>query len=210
MLSYGQSLTSSPQDAIVYHSVKINHSTKFSFVKNEDSIHFETIKNINKSDEPTPFLKITENGRSYNVITYFSGFGYHIIDIPQDSLMITYGDMPYGELIIDGLPRIDQVNYDLKVNRLDCIVSINGVKGVPTLDLGNKTLDTEKLKKPNLKEILVTNQKGDKVFCSAKRELLETTYATASYTIRFNEMNSQRLNERLKLSILFIFWLYEK
>lgn len=204
-----QSLPSA-QGTIVYQLVKADHLPALSFISSQDTVHFEAIKRIKKSDEPAPHLKITEShGHSYNVITYFSGFGYHISSLPDDSLMITYGDMPYGELIVNGLSKTDQANNSLNVNRLNCVVSINGVKGEPTLDLSGNTLDTEKLKKPPIKEILVTNNQGDKVLCSAKKEFSNTTHA-AIYTLQFNEMNSQRLNEHLKITMLFIFWLYEK
>lgn len=206
---YGQSRASSPHDAILYTLVKAGHSPTLSFIGDQDTIHFEAMKKVKKSDEPAPFLKITENGNSYNVITYFSGFGYHISTIPDDSLMITYGDMPYGELIVNGLPKMDQANNSLNVDRLNCVVSINGVRGEPTLDLGGNTLDTEKLKKLPIKEILVTNNQGDKVFCGAAKEY-SNALQTSICRLRFNEANSNELNERLKISMLFIFWLYEK
>jgi len=206
---FSQSLPS-VQGTITYQLVKKDHSPILSFISSQDTIHFESIKKIKKSDQPTPLLKITEShGHSYNVITYFSGFGYHISTLPNDSLIITYDDMPYGELIVNGLSKTDQANNSLNVNRLNCVVSINGVRGDPTLDLSGNTLDTEKLKKSPIKEILVTNNQDDKVFCSAKKVFSNTTHA-AIYTLQFNEMNSQRLNEQLKVTMLFIFWLYEK
>lgn len=200
----------SVQGTIIYQLAKNDDSPILSFISSQDTIHFESLKKNKKSDQSAPLLKITESyGDSYNVISYFSGFGYHISRLPNDSLMVTYGDMPYGELIVNGLSKTDQANNSLNVNRLNCVVSINGVRGDPALDLSGNTLDTEKLKKPPIKEILVANNQDDKVFCSARKEFSNTTHA-AIYTLQFNEMNSKRLNEQLKVSMLFIFWLYEK
>jgi hypothetical protein len=141
------------------------------------------------------------------VSSFFSSSVYSVSDhLANDSVIITYGDMPYGELILDGLSRIDQTSYNLKVNRLDCIVSINGVKGNPTIDLDYKAFYNQKSKRQLISELLIANSIGEEILCISKRE---TTHA-AFYTLQFNEMNSQKLNERLKLSALFIFWLYEK
>jgi len=200
----------STKDTVVYQLVKgVSPSIVFHSNRNSDTIAFEAVKKVSKSIQPTPVLKIKDGSHLYNVSTYFTGFGYDIINATNDSIIVTYRDMPYGELIIEGLSKTDLINNNLKVNRLDCVVNINGVKGIPTLDLGEKTIDTEKLKKPPLKELLITNFKGDKVFCSAERKFSEKAH-TNLYTLKFNMMNSQKLNERLKLTALFVFWLYEK
>lgn len=205
-----QPLPSAKGGTIIYKVVKTDHSNALSFISDQDTIHFEPIKKIEKSDQLNPLVKIIgSNGLSYNAFTYFSGFGYHISTFPDDSLMITYGDMPYGELIVNSLPKEDQATNALNVNRLNCIVNINGARGNPMLDFDGNTLDTERIKKPEIKEILVTNNQDDKVFCSVNKEFTNTTQTT-TYTLHFNGMNSQRLNERLKVSLLFILWLYEE
>ncbi|MBL7853229.1 MAG: hypothetical protein JNL17_02450 [Cyclobacteriaceae bacterium] len=199
----------SAQSTIIYRVVSLDHSSTLSFFSSQDTVHFKAIERNKKRDQPNPFLIITQStGHAYSVITYFSGFGYHISTLPDDSLVITYGDMPYGELIINGLSTMDQLNNSLHVNRLNCIVSINGVKGKPKLDLGGNTLDTERLHKPPVKDILVTNVRGDRVFCSAKREFSNTTGATF-YTLQLSEINSKALNEHFKIALLYILWLYE-
>jgi hypothetical protein len=72
--------------------------------------------------------------------------------------------------------------------------------------LDYKAFDKQKSKRQPISEILITNSVGEEIFCISKRETTHITF----YTLQFNEMNSQKLNERLKLSALFIFWLYEK
>lgn len=195
-------------NTIKYELVRSKNSSSIFFASNYDTLHFEPIKKIKKSDQSTPMLKITDgHTHSYSVSSFFSSSVYNISDhIANDSIIITYGDMPYGELIVDGLPRIDQANYNLKVNRLDCIVSINGVKGDPTADLDYKAFDKQKSKRQPISKILIANSVGEEIFCISKRESTHTAF----YTLQFNKMNSQKLNERLKLSALFIFWLYER
>lgn len=195
-------------NTIKYQVVGNKNSSSIYFASNYDTLHFEAIKKVRKSDQSTAMLKITDDhSHSYSVSSFFSSSVYNISNyLANDSTIITYGDMPYGELIIDGLPKSDQANYNLKVNRLDCIVSINGVKGDPTKDLDYKSFNKQKSKRQPISEILITNSIGEEMLCISKRE---TTH-TASYILQFNEMNSQKLNERLKLSTLFIFWLYEK
>jgi hypothetical protein len=202
---YCQSQTSA-ENTIKYELVRSTSS--LFFASNYDTLHFEPIKKVKKYDQSTPILKITDSHtHSYSVSSFFSSSVYSVSDhIANDSVIITYGDMPYGELILDGLPRIDQVSYNLKVNRLDCIVSINGVKGEPTIDLDYKDFNKQKSKRQPISELLIANSFGEEIFCISKRE---TTH-TAFYTLQFNKMNSQKLNERLKLSALFIFWLYER
>jgi len=204
---HGQSQVS-VGNTIKYELVRSKNSSSIFFVSKYDTLNFNTINKVNKSNQSTLILKITDgHAQSYSVSSFFSSSVYSVSDhLANDSVIITYGDMPYGELILDGLPRIDQASYNLKVNRLDCIVSINGVKGDPTIDLDYKAFDKQKSKRQPISELLIANSVGEEIFCISKRE----TTQTASYKLQFNEMNSQKLNERLKLSALFIFWLYEK
>lgn len=198
----------SQQNNASYQLIKLERRLSVSFANKHDTIRFEGKKN--KQFEPqSSVVKISlNNGHSYNVDTYFSGFGYLISKDVDDSLVVTFRDIPYGELIINGLSKVDQLSNSLSVDRLNCIVIVNGVKGNPKLDLKKKTIDTEKLKESPINEIQVDSNEGNKTFCITKKDISGNA-DKVNYLFQFNELNSSRLNEYIKITILFIIWLYE-
>jgi hypothetical protein len=205
VLLQGQSLPLQ-DDPQVLRVLKERHAQLILFIDRHDTICFDS-KTIKKSEQPLVRIT-TSNGDSYSVITFFSGIGYFINTGPNDSLLITFGDMPYGELIVNNLSKEDKASNLLNVDRLNCIVSVNGLKGQPNLDMDGKTIDTEKTKKAPIKDLLITDNGGNKVFCRAKVEVSNTIHPV-TYLLQFNEDNSNELSRHLKIAMLFIFWLYE-
>jgi hypothetical protein len=191
----------------VYTVIKERNSSTISFVGEKDSVHFESINEKKKLDQPPKVAKITTHRERYNVTSFFSGLGYYVNSNENDTLIATYGDMPYGELIVNGVTRIDTSGVT-SAGTLNFTVTINGVRGIPSLELNEKKIGRQKSKKEPISEIQITSDQGDKIYCSASRTLALT--GMPAYTLKFNEVNSHQLNERLKVLTLFILWLYEK
>lgn len=208
--SIGQTLFNGRGDSSTYNIIREGSGhLDIMFSSEFDSVRFEVQqRDKNKLYRGLEIKVSSTNGRLRHVRA-FNGNDCSAYDATNDSLIFTFSDLPYGHLIINYLSKKDQVENNSMIDRLDCLITIDGVTGIPDLYMYDKAPQIKKSKKVLKNEILFTTLTSDKTFCSL-RKFSPLQGGPEAYTLSFNRTNTPHLNERLRIAMLFLLWIYEK